>query len=110
MYHSLKAGEPIRMEQEDTLADALLGGIGLENRHSFRMVQDYVDDFLLVSEEQIAEAMVFALERHHLLVEGAGALGIAALLARKVEGPRNNVVVVVSGSNVDVPLLLQLAQ
>ncbi len=110
MYHSLKAGEPIRMEQEDTLADALLGGIGLENRYSFRMVQDYVDDFLLVSEEQIAEAMVFALERHHLLVEGAGALGIAALLARKVEGPRNNVVVVVSGSNVDVPLLLQLAQ
>lgn len=110
MYHSLKAGEPIRMEQEDTLADALLGGIGLENRYSFRMVQDYVDDFLLVSEEQIAEAMVFALERHHLLVEGAGALGIAALLARKVEGPRHNVVVVVSGSNVDVPLLLQLAQ
>ena len=110
MYHSLKAGEPIRMEQEDTLADGLTGGIGLENRYSFRMVQDYVDDFLLVSEEQIAEAMVFALERHHLLVEGAGALGIAALLARKVEGPRNNVVVVVSGSNVDVPLLLQLAQ
>ena len=110
MYHSLKAGEPIRMEQEDTLADALLGGIGLENRYSFRMIQDYVDDFLLVSEKQIAEAMVFALERHHLLVEGAGALGIAALLARKVEGPRHNVVVVVSGSNVDVPLLLQLAQ
>ncbi len=110
MYHSLKAGEPIRMEQEDTLADALLGGIGLENRYSFRMVQDYVDDFLLVSEKQIAEAMVFALDRHHLLVEGAGALGIAALLARMVEGPRHNVVVVVSGSNVDVPLLLQLAQ
>jgi len=110
MYHSLKAGEPIRMEQEDTLADALLGGIGLENRYSFRMIQDYVDDFVLVSEKQIAEAMVFALERHHLLVEGAGALGIAALLARKVEGPRHNVVVVVSGSNVDVPLLLQLAQ
>ena len=110
MYHSLKAGEPIRMEQEDTLADALLGGIGLENRYSFRMIQDYVDDFVLVSEKQIAKAMVFALERHHLLVEGAGALGIAALLARKVEGPRHNVVVVVSGSNVDVPLLLQLAQ
>jgi threonine dehydratase len=54
--------------------------------------------------------MVFALERHHLLVEGAAAVGIAALLGGKVEGPRHNVVVVVSGSNVDVPLLLQLAQ
>jgi threonine dehydratase len=110
MYHSLKAGEPIRMEQQDSLADALLGGIGLENRYSFRMIQRYVDDFVLVSEEEIAEAMVFALERHHLLVEGAAALGIAALLAAKVEDPRHNLVVVVSGSNVDVPLLLQLAQ
>jgi threonine dehydratase len=110
MYHSLKAGEPIRMEQEDSLADALLGGIGLENRYSLRMIQDYVDDFVLVSETEIAEAMVFVLERHHLLVEGAAAVGIAALLGGKVEGPRHNVVVVVSGSNVDVPLLLQLAQ
>jgi threonine dehydratase len=74
------------------------------------MVQEYVDDFLLVSEKEIAEAMIFALERHHLLVEGAGALGIAALLARKVEDAGRNVVVLVSGSNVDVPLLLQLAQ
>ena len=110
MYHSLKAGKPIRMEQEDSLADALVGGIGLDNRYSFRMVQEYVDDFLLVSEKEIAEAMVFVLERHHLLVEGSGAVGIAALLAGKVEGPRHNVVVVVSGSNVDVPVLLQLAQ
>jgi threonine dehydratase len=110
MYHSLKAGKPIRMEQEDTLAQGLTGGIGLDNRYSFRMVQEYVDDFLLVSEKEIAEAMVFVLERHHLLVEGAGAVGIAALLAGKVKEPRHNVVVVVSGGNVDVPLLLQLAQ
>jgi threonine dehydratase len=110
MYHSLKAGEPIRMEQEDSLADALLGGIGPENRYSLRMIQDYVDDFVLVSETEIAEAMVFALERHHLLVEGAAAVGIAALLGGKVEDTRHKVAVVVSGSNVDVPLLLRLAQ
>jgi threonine dehydratase len=98
------------MEQEETLADALLGGIGLENRYSFRMVQKYVDDFLLVSDSEIAEAMVFALERHHLVLEGSGAVGIAALLSGRLEDAGDNVAVVLSGSNVDVPLLLQLAQ
>jgi threonine dehydratase len=110
MYHSLKAGRPIRMEQEQSLADGLLGGIGLENQHSFRMVQEYVDDFVLVSETEIAQAMVFALERHHLVVEGGGAVGLAALLSERVHAGGENVAVVVSGGNVDVPLLLRLAE
>jgi len=110
MYHSLRAGAPIEMEEEDTIADALAGGIGLENQYTFRMVQEYVDDTILVSEEEIAEAMAFALEAHHLVVEGAGAVGIAALLHRKVRDVGRNVAVVVSGSNVEIPLLLQIAQ
>lgn len=110
MYHSLKAGAPIRMEQEESLADALVGGIGLENRYSFRMVQEYVDDFVLVSETEIAEAMVFALERHHLLVEGGAAVGLAAVLRGRLQGGGDNVAVVLSGSNVEVPLLLRLVQ
>jgi threonine dehydratase len=110
MYHSLQAGSPIRMEQEESLADALVGGIGLENRYSFRMVQELVDDFVLVSEEEIAEAMAFALERHHLVVEGAGAVGIAALLHEKVKDLGQHVAVVVSGGNVDLPLLMRVAQ
>lgn len=109
MYHSLKAGAPIDMEEEDTLADALVGNIGLNNRYTFRMVQEYVDDVVLVSEEEIAGAMAFALEKHHLVVEGGGAVGIAALLHRKVSGAGRNVAVVVSGSNVSLPLLLQIA-
>jgi len=110
MYHSLKASAPIRMEQEESLADALVGGIGLENRYSFRMVQEYVDDFVLVSETEIAEAMVFALERHHLLVEGGAAVGLAAVLRGRLEDAGDNVAVVLSGSNVEVPLLLRLVQ
>jgi len=110
MYHSLQAGSPIRMEQEESLADALVGGIGLENRYSFRMVQELVDDFVLVSEEEIAEAMAFALERHHLVVEGAGAVGIAALLHEKVKDLGQHVAVVISGGNVDIPLLMRVAQ
>lgn len=110
MYHSLRAGIPIEIEEEDTIADALAGGIGLDNQYTFRMVQEYVDDTILVSEEEIAEAMAFALEKHHLVVEGAGAVGIAALLHRKVKEVGRNVAVVVSGSNVDIPLLLKIAK
>lgn len=110
MYHSLRAGAPIRMEQEESIADALLGGIGLDNKYSFRMVQEYVDDFVLVSEEEIAQGMAFALEKHHLVVEGAGAVGIAALLKSKVRGVGRNVAVLLSGGNVDVPLLLKIAR
>ncbi|MFQ6100266.1 MAG: pyridoxal-phosphate dependent enzyme [Anaerolineae bacterium] len=110
MYYSLKAGTPIEMEEEETIAHALAGGLGRNNQYTFRMVQEYVDDVVLVSEEAIAEAMVFALEEHHLVVEGAGAVGIAALLHQKVREVGRNVVVVVSGSNVEIPLLLKIAQ
>lgn len=110
MYYSLKAGKPIEMEEKKTIAQALAGGIGLDNRYTFRMVQEYVDDVVLVSEEAIAEAMAFALETHHLVVEGAGAVGIAALLHRRVREVGRNVAVVVSGSNVEIPLLLKIAQ
>ncbi len=108
MYHSLRAGKPIKMEEEDTIADALVGNIGLNNKYTFRMVQQYVDDVVLVSDEEIAEAMRFALKAHHLVVEGGGAVGIAALLHRRVSRVGRNVVVVLSGSNVSLPLLLTL--
>ena len=98
------------MEEEETIAHALAGGLGQNNRYTFRMAQKYVDDVILVSEEAIAEAMVFALEHHHLVVEGAGAVGIAALLDDKVKEFGRNMAVVVSGSNVDIPLLLRIAQ
>ncbi len=106
MVHSLRAGAPVEMEEQETIADALAGGIGLDNRYTFRMVQEYVDEPILVSEEEIAEAMAFTLKKHHLVVEGGGAVGVAALLHRRVREVGRNVVVILSGSNVDLSLLL----
>jgi threonine dehydratase len=63
----------------------------------------------LVSDEEIAAAMAFALEQHHLVVEGGGAVGIAALLHQRATGLGHNIAVVVSGSNVSLPLLLKVA-
>ena len=101
MYECQKAGEPIEVEEQVTLADSLGGGIGLANRYTFDMVRDLVDDIVLVSEKEIAEAIRHAYWRERQIIEGSGAVGIAAILANKirVDGPA---ALVVSGGNVDM--------
>lgn len=108
MHESVHAGEPIAFPEEATLASALSGGIGLENRHTFGLVERLVDDFLLVTEDEIREAMVYAARHLKLVVEGGGAVGIAALLSGRFEGRGENVAVIVSGGNVDPALLSEV--
>ncbi len=108
MAQSLAAGKPVQLAEEPTLADSLQGGIGLDNQYTFQMVHEYVDEIVLVSEEAIAAAMAFALEVEHLVLEGAGAVGIAALQSEKVSQIGQNVALVVSGGNVDMGQLLRV--
>lgn len=112
MYESILAGAPLEMEEEETLASALSGGIGLENRHTFPLIQTLVDEHVLVSEEEIAGAMLYAAASLHQVVEGGGAVGLAALLNGKVR-PRfadGRVAVIVSGGNVAPGTLAALAE
>jgi threonine dehydratase len=109
MAASLKAGRVVELQEEPTLADALAGNLGRENHFSFRICRALVDTIVLVSEEEIAGAMSFMLWRHGLVVEGGGAVGIAALLARRVELGRR-AAVVISGGNVDISRLLEIAR
>jgi threonine dehydratase len=106
MYHSLRAGRPVVVAEHDTLADSLLGGIGMENQCSFGMVQRYVDAVSLVSEQAIAEGMAVLLDQHRMVVEGAAATGIAALLHGQVARPGSTIAVIVSGNNVDTRTFL----
>ena len=110
MHESVIQGKPVLMEERDTLADSLLGGIGKDNRYTLRLVRELVDGHIVVDEEEIAAAMAFALRHHGLVVEGGGAVGIAALRARKVGQCGNNVAVVVSGRNVDLSAYLKTVQ
>lgn len=105
VHESLQAGRIIAVEEKPTLADALAGGLGDENIYTFRMVQKYVDETVLVTEDQIAEAMIFALDKHNLVVEGAGAVGIAALKQERIANIRGNIAVVITGSNLDLSIL-----
>jgi threonine dehydratase len=110
MAESLRVGRPLPMPEEPTLADSLQGGIGLDNQYTFRMAQEYVDETILVSEEEIEAAMAFALNEHHLVVEGAGAVGIAALRSGKAKNVGDHIAVIISGGNVDVSQLQSIAQ
>jgi threonine dehydratase len=109
MVESLRAGRIVDIVEEPTLADALAGNLP-PNQYTFELVQKTVDEAVLVSEEEIAAAMAFALERHHLVVEGSGAVGIAALMSGKIQHLGKHVAVVISGANVDMPLLLHVVQ
>lgn len=100
MAASLAAGRPIDVREVETLADSLGGGIGLNNRLTFPMCRSLLDDVILLSEEEIAAGIRHAALIEGLTVEGAGAVGIAALLAGKIE-PDGPTVVIVSGGNID---------
>lgn len=103
MKASLDAGRPVDVEELPTLADSLGGGIGLENRLTFRMCRDLLDDVVVVTESEIAAGIrhLYAVERE--IAEGSGSVCVAALLARKsvLAGP---VVALVSGRNIDMEL------
>lgn len=100
MHASLSAGHPVEVEELPTLADSLGGGIGLDNQYTFNMTRATCDHLHLLSETAIANALRHAYREERLVLEGAAAVGIAALLEGLIE-PIGPVVVVVSGRNVD---------
>jgi threonine dehydratase len=108
MLASLRAGHPIELPEEDTVAGALSGGIGPDNRYSFALVRDLVAEHVVASEEDVRGAMAYAFRELRLVVEGGGATALAALLAGRWRVPPTGhgpVVVVVSGGNVALPTL-----
>ncbi len=102
MYESQRAGRPVAVEEVESLADSLGGGIGLENRYTFNLVRDHVDDIALVGEDRIAAAMRHAYREEGLVVEGGGAVGIAALKDGLIKGIGRRIAIVISGRNVDM--------
>ena len=109
MVRSLDAGKVLSLPEEPTLADGLKGGLGKPNRYSFNLCQELVDHTALVSEEEIGQAVAYLFTEHHLVVEGSGAVGVAALLAEKIKPP-GPTSVVISGSNIDLSVLEVLVE
>lgn len=108
MYESLQAGKPVSVPEVESLADSLQGGIGLDNDHSFEMVRDLVDDLVLVTEEEIARAMAEAVVEERMILEGAGATPIAALLHKDRSLFGDHIALIASGAMVDMQTLLRV--
>jgi threonine dehydratase len=103
MKASLDAGRPVLVEELPTLADSLGGGVGLDNRITFAACRDLLDDVVLLTEAEIAAGIRHLYLREREIAEGAGAVGVSALLAGKVRG-HGPIVALVSGRNIDMDL------
>ena len=106
---SIVAGEPLAVDSALTIAD----GIAVKRPGSLtlRLIKRWVDEVVCVEEDDVGEAMVLLLERAKLVVEGAGAVGVAAVLARSARlAPEGTTVVILSGGNVDAGLLAQIVR
>lgn len=104
---SLAAGKLIACPPGVTLADGV--AVAAPGELTLPLLARYIDGMSAVSEEEISQAIVFLLERSKLMVEGAGAVGVAALLHEqlKVEGPT---VVVLTGGNLDINVLARIVE
>ncbi|MEF3311004.1 threonine ammonia-lyase [Paenibacillus sp. GYB004] len=99
-YDSWRSGSVCRVERPASAADGLL--VKRPGELPLQLMLRYVDDFVLVSEEEIAEAMRMLLERAKVLTEGAGAVGLAAVMNRTLGLQSKRVALVLSGGNVDL--------
>jgi len=104
---SLAAGRIVEIDVKPTLADGLAGNLDPDTP-TFAIVQRLVDRIVLVSEEELRTAMAGVITDEHLIAEGAGAAGVAAVLAGRVDSTSEPVVVVLSGANVDRRVLREI--
>jgi len=100
MEASLKAGKPVDVEEQDTLADSLGGGIGINNRWTFAICKALLDEVILLDEEEIAAGIKHAALQEDQIIEGAAAVGIGALLSGKFR-PAGPTALIISGGNID---------
>ena len=103
MHASLEAGKPVVVEELPTLADSLGGGIGANNRYTFPMVRDLMDESVLLSEAEIAAGIHHAYWQERQIIEGSGSVGIGAVLAGKIRDS-GDTLVLVSGGNIAMEL------
>jgi threonine dehydratase len=105
---SFAEGRRVSIEPRPTVAD----GVAVEapGELTLPLVQRYVDDIVTVDEEAIAQAIVLLLERTKLVAEGAGALGLAALVSGAVRPEGRTTAIVVSGGNIDINVLATIVQ
>lgn len=103
MHSSFKKKTPVEEKGKDTICDGI--AVKKPGRKTFDLIKEHVDDIVLVSDEEVANAILLLLERAKSFVEGAGAASLAAVLNSKVDVKDKKIVVIISGGNLTPNLL-----
>jgi threonine dehydratase len=103
MYEAYKDKKMKPLEMKDTICDGI--AVKKPGDITLKIIKENVDDIFLVSDEEVANAILLLLERSKIYVEGAGAAGLAALLSKKLDIANKNIVVIISGGNLTPHLL-----
>ncbi len=108
MLRALEQSKPVVLPAAGTIADGV--AVRKAGERTFPTVQKYVDEIVTVDEEEIAKAILWLLEREKTVAEGAGAVGVAALLQEKTNLRDKKVAVIVTGGNIDVNVLSRIIE
>jgi len=104
MYESLKIGKPVDVEELETLADCLGGSIGLNNKYTFKIAQEIIDDFVLINEEKIAEGIRLNFSEHKIVTEGAAATSVIVAKDNLSSHLGKNIICLICGGNIETKL------
>ena len=103
MYNSVRDGKIECLPTVHTIADGI--AVKQPGENTFRLVSEYVDDIALVSDDEVASAILALIEKQKMIAEGAGAAAVAAVMFDKFNLKGKRVVSIVSGGNIDVTIL-----
>lgn len=103
MYNSVKDGEIECLSSVSTIADGI--AVKKPGENTYALVKEYVDEIALVTDDEVASAILALIEKQKMIAEGAGAVAVAAVMAGKFNLKGKRVVAVVSGGNIDVTSL-----
>ena len=103
MYNSFKKEKITTQELKETICDGI--AVKQPGEITFELINKYVDEIVLVSDEEVANAILLLLERSKIFVEAAGAAGLAAILNKKIQVTGKNIAVIISGGNLTPNLL-----
>jgi threonine dehydratase len=99
MYECIKAGKVIDVSEQPTLSDGTAGGIDKDSI-TLELCKKYVDDYILVSEDEIASGMRLVIEKHHQIIEGSAGVSVAAFVKEKARFKGKNVALIMCGGNI----------
>ncbi len=104
MYESIKAGKQLDLPSDPTLSDGTAGGVEMGSI-TFELCQRIIDEFILVTEDEIADGIRIGVEKHHQLIEGAAGAAIAGFMKQKDKLNSQTVVIVMCGGNISSEVL-----